>query len=113
MPFAWFRGRAPSAGRHALTFGLKLEALETRELPAVSLFATGADAGGGPHVEIYNSSSNLVASFYAYDSSFHGGVRVALGDVTGDGVPDIITAPGPGGVPNIRVYDSINRTLIG
>jgi hypothetical protein len=32
-----------------------------------------------------------VANFYAYDPAFKGGVGVAAGDVTGDGVADIIT----------------------
>src|SRR5258705_4785527 len=35
-------------------------------------------------------------AFFAYTPSFAGGVRVAGGDVNGDGVPDIVTSPGPG-----------------
>jgi hypothetical protein len=76
-------------------------------------FATGADAGGGPQVNVYDGgSSALKFSFYAYAPTFTGGVRVALGDVNGDGVPDIITAPGPGMAPEIHVYDGVTGKLI-
>jgi hypothetical protein len=40
----------------------------------------------------------------AYDQSFTGGVRVATDDVDGDGVKEIITAPGPGGGPHIKAF---------
>jgi hypothetical protein len=69
---------------------------------------TGADAGGGPHVRVFSGAAfpALVdlASFLAYDPAFSGGVRVALGDVNGDGVTDIVTAAGPGGGPHVRVF---------
>src|SRR5207249_4597745 len=44
-------------------------------------------------------------SFMAYDAALRSGVTVALGDMNGDGIPDIITAPGAGGGPHIRVFD--------
>jgi hypothetical protein len=50
--------------------------------------------------------------FLAYDARFHGGVRVAVGDVNGDGVDDIITAPGFGGSPDIRVFDGVTGALM-
>jgi FG-GAP-like repeat len=74
--------------------------------------AVGAGAGGGPQVNVYGSTGTLVRSFLAYDARFTGGVRVAVGDVTGDGTPDIITAPGPGGGPDVRVFDGATGNLI-
>lgn len=74
---------------------------------------TGADAGGGPHVRVLNASDNSqVFSFFAYDPNFRGGVRVAKGDVNKDGVKDIITAPGAGGGPHIKVFDGVTGGLI-
>jgi hypothetical protein len=43
-------------------------------------------------------------TFFAYDPRFTGGVRVAIGDVDNDGIPEIITAAGPGGSPHIKVF---------
>jgi hypothetical protein len=73
-----------------------------------SLVAVGADAGGGPHVRVFDAETgNEQLSFFAYDPGFLGGVRVALGDVSGDGIPDVITVPGPGGGPHVRVFHGL------
>jgi hypothetical protein len=67
---------------------------------------TGADAGGAPHVRVFDAFTGAEKfSFFAYDASFTGGVRVATGDVNRDGTPDIITAAGPTGGPHVRVFD--------
>src|SRR5262249_55081541 len=70
------------------------------------VFAVAADEPGPPVVNVHDGiSRQLRASFLAYDQAFQGGVRVAVGDVDGDNQPDIVTAPGPGGGTDIRVFD--------
>jgi hypothetical protein len=69
---------------------------------------TGAGAGGGPHVRAFTFSGATpieIATFFAYDAAFTGGVRVAAADVDGNGVADIITGAGPGGGPHVRAFD--------
>jgi hypothetical protein len=79
----------------------------------VHYFAVGADAGGGPQVNVYNAADgSLKFSFFAFDATFTGGVRVAVGDVNGDGVPDIVTAAGPNGGPRVRVFDGIDMHVL-
>jgi hypothetical protein len=67
--------------------------------------ATGAGQGGGPHVRLFRGDGVLLAQFFAYNTSFSGGVRVAAGDVDGDKKDELITAAGPGGGPHVRVFD--------
>jgi hypothetical protein len=66
--------------------------------------AVGARAGGGPLVKVLEQDGTVLYSFFAYSETFRGGVDVASGDVDGDGVDEIITAPGPGGGPHVRVF---------
>ena len=78
---------------------------------------TGADAGGQPHVRRFMALDGSVPptgalnSFFAFDPSFTGGVRVAEGDVNGDGVPDYIAGAGPGGAPEVRIVDGATGAL--
>jgi hypothetical protein len=66
--------------------------------------AIGVDYGGGSVVQInYNNGTNLC--FFAYSSAYIGGVRVALGDINGDGIDELITGTGLGGGPHIKVWN--------
>ncbi len=73
---------------------------------------TGA-ANGGPHVKVFDGTSGAeLGSFYAYDASFAGGVRVSAGDFNNDGKADIVTAAGPGGGPHVKVFDAVTGAEI-
>ena len=76
------------------------------------LFAVGADAGGEPRVRVFNPDGRVRFDFLAFDPVFTGGVRVALGDVDGDGYPDLIAGAGPGGAPLVRVFDGRTGDLV-
>jgi hypothetical protein len=88
----------------------RLDVLDDRVLPAGTL-AVGCGVGGPPLVHVYDPATNMTQNFLAYDSSFTGGVHVAMADVNGDGVKDIITAPGVGGGPHIKVFDGVTGML--
>jgi len=93
----------------------------TVNLPLVLYFgtsahtiATGVGAGQPPLVQVYDGTTgSLLFSFAPYDASFTSGVRVAMGDVLGDGQPPaIVTAPGLGSPPDIRVFDGATGALV-
>jgi hypothetical protein len=90
---------------------LRLEALEARLTPAVPAFAVGQGAGGFPLVNVYSDTAGFIRQFNAYNLDFRGGVRVATADINGDGIKDTITAPGPGGPPEVRVFDGNTGVL--
>lgn len=66
---------------------------------------TGAGPGGGPNVHVYSIAGDLLADFNAYVDNFRGGVFVAAGNVDGDAKAEIVTGPGYGGGPEVRVFD--------
>jgi hypothetical protein len=69
--------------------------------------------GGGPQDEVFDGATGAItAAFFAYDPAFTGGVNVAVGDVNGDGLADIITGVGPGGGPHVKVFNGRDGTLL-
>jgi FG-GAP-like repeat len=86
-------------------------------LPAVNTqgqtIVTGLDAGGAPQVSVFDVAKTAqLASFFAYAPTFSGGVRVATGDVNGDGVADIVTGAGPGGGGHVKVFDGNTGVMV-
>ncbi len=69
------------------------------------------DQGGGPRVQVYRGGPaagafTVVVDFLGIDdANFRGGARTAAGgDLSGDGVGDIVVAAGFGGGPRIAVF---------
>ncbi len=66
--------------------------------------ATGP--GVANQVKVYDGrSGNLIASLQPFEASFSGGVNLAVGDLTGDGRPDLVVTPDVSGGPVVAVYD--------
>jgi hypothetical protein len=80
-----------------------------------TVIAVGAEAGAEPDVHVLDAETGqlLVEPFLAFDARQKRGVRVALGDVDADGVPDVIAAPGKGALADVRVFDGASGTPLG
>src|SRR3989339_604113 len=76
---------------------------------------TGPGEGGGAHVRIFRKNGHLDGEFFAYDKNFRGGVNVAVGSINGktrNHKSEIITAPGKGGGPHVKIFDNHAKVLI-
>src|SRR5207249_11712554 len=79
---------------------------------------TGAGAGGGPHVKVFDGAALLAGSlrelrsFFAYDAAFIGGVTVAAADFDADAKAEVITGAGQGGGPHVKVFSGAAGTVV-
>lgn len=77
----------------------------------------GAGPGQLPYVRVYNPAGTLEAEFLAYEPSFTGGVNVAVGNevvnpVGGTDYKEIVTGPGFGGGPVVKVFNPSGGSLV-
>src|SRR5207237_492318 len=69
---------------------------------------TGAGAGGGPQVRVFDFQAHLVAAFFAFDAGFTGGVNVSTGRVRGIGFDSLICGAGAGGGPTVNTFQTLS-----
>jgi hypothetical protein len=89
----------------------------------VAEVAFGGGPGGAPRVRVFDGKGLLAAvpfvnvdevsaaqkaNFFAGDSSLRGGVRLGMGDASGDGTADLLAASGEGEASRVRVFSSTN-----
>ncbi len=77
----------------------------------VQTIAVGTGPGAPAQVAVLNTDGTVRFKIAAYDG-YSGGVRVATGDVNGDGVEDVITGTGPGAPPHVKVFDGATGAVI-
>ena len=74
---------------------------------------TGAGPGGGPNVKAFSGlDGSVLLDFFAFNSSFTGGVSVAAGDINNDGHSDIVVGAGAGGGPQVSIFSGLDQSLI-
>ena len=76
-------------------------------------YAVGTTGTGLPIVQVHDVATGaLKAAFLGLPAYYTSGVNVAMGDVNGDGVPDIIAAAGAGEPPLVNVFDGVTYKLL-
>jgi hypothetical protein len=87
------------------TRNLNFQSIERFNHVAITATPVAGGPSSTPRVTVRDAETGEVKfTALAYESYFHGGVRVAVADVNNDGIPDLITTPGAGRAPTLRVF---------
>jgi hypothetical protein len=85
---------------------VQFESIEQFNFFPILAYAADASAQGKPTVKVVDADTGaLISVFQAYEPTYREGVRVAVGDIDGDGLPEIITAPGHDHSPLVKVFN--------
>ena len=97
-------------GSGLIDVGAALNLAKDYESGAIKI-VLAPERGLAPEVMILDQKGNLESTFLAYGEKFKGGVNVAVGDIDGDGISEIVTAPASSGGPHIRVFDKSGKVI--
>ncbi len=65
---------------------------------------TAPQAGGGPHIKIFDNQALIVKEFFAYDGAFNLGTRISVGVRNNNVYPEIAVMPATGGGPHLKTF---------
>jgi len=100
-------------GEGTWEFSITHQAVDFRSIERfnhVDRVAVAADAGATskPVVRVYDAETKAflfeIPAAATYGDRYRDGVRVAIGDLDNDGIPDVVTAPGRMTAPVIKVF---------
>lgn len=77
----------------------------------IDSFLVAPALGSGSQLRLFNANGALIGQFFAYEKSFRGGISFVAEDLDSDGIREIITAPGSGREPEIKIFNSKGKLL--
>lgn len=80
--------------------------------PTRQPYAVGTDAGQVATVTMYNPDGTVRFTATPFGTAYTGGVRVAVGDVTGDGVPDVVVGTNGGTAAQVKIINGATGAVL-
>jgi hypothetical protein len=93
--------------RGGTTYATPVYFLSIEQFNHVAIVAqVSAQANQPPMVTVKDAETGDVKfTVQPYDPSYHGGINVSVGDVNGDGIPDLVTVPQSGHTAQVNIYN--------
>ena len=66
---------------------------------------TAPYSAGGPHIRVFDRNGRVKSQWFAGNANYRGGLRLAVGDLTGNGLQQLVVGAGSGQEPVVSVYD--------
>ena len=82
---------------------------QIKVIPIIPIYATGASAGTGSTVTVFNSLNNSVMKTFEAFPGYMGGVSVAVADVNNDSVMDVIVGSQGGAEAHVIAYSGASN----
>ena len=110
--------RTGAAGRGRLDVGAAVRALEEQlasrapmqsaapaAVPGGKMIAVAAGPGRAPDIRLFTAEGLFIREFAAFPKEFRGGISLSAGDLDGSGSYQLAAGAGPGGLPQVRIFD--------